>query len=417
MKPAICIVDLGLFTSLAETFAQAGYQTFYWSPGEETPYHRRGQVTIGTGIPGVTRVLSLSDPRLKDVDLYAFPDIGQGYTQLELSQQGKRVWGSRRGEQVEVERIFAKKLFARLGFNVGGYEVVKGTDALREYVWNRKDLFVKVDKYRGDMETWKWKNRAESTEKLLDTIHTFGPAFRTNQTFVVEDKIDGIEVAIDTYCVDGKFPRMAFCGIEMKGTSYLAHALRWPSIPTQLREVYERLSPALKQYRYRNILAVETLITSDGKAFPEDPCCRFGSPQNEALQIGYANFTDIVVGGAEGVLVEPKIPHKWIAEVALSSTRAEDKQVAVQYPASISKYVKLRQYGIVGGTRYYFPGDVPSQTIGAVVGVGDTAQEAINMCKKHVDMVSAEGIDSDVRSLDDALDKVRALKQYGAAIA
>jgi hypothetical protein len=411
----VAIADLGLVCSLAETFAPQFKKVVYTSPGYASPYQRRAPVMIGEGLPGVTRVNDLDD--IEDADLYVFPDVTQGKTQLKLAQAGKRVWGARMAEQLELQREGAKQLLSRAGVPIGPYTVVTGTDALIAHLKPLKDKWIKTDTYRGDMESWHYVDWRISEEKLLDVAHTFGPATRNDTRFIIEDAInDSVEVAIDTFSVDGAYPRMAACGIEIKGTAYLAHVMRWQSIPQQLRDIYASVAPMLKAYRCRQMVAFETRIDKAGKAWVVDPCIRFGSPPSESMQAAITNLPQVMAEGSEGRLVEPEYAGRWIAQVVLTTPRAEDHQIAVRYPDSIARFVKLRQYGMVKGIRYCFPGDVKTPTIGSAIGIGDTAQAAIAMCTKHAKMVQADSIEYDDHALTEALEKAKQLEDHHAPI-
>jgi hypothetical protein len=410
----LVVSDLGLFTGIVETLAPHFERTFYTSPGWESPYQRLAPCSVGDGIPGITRINSIDDVYDQKADLYLFPDIAGGATQMRLASQGQRVWGGRMGEEIELKREAAKKLMASKGIPIGPYTVIVGTESLITYLKPRKDVWIKTDTYRGDMETWHYLDWKISEGRLRRECGKFDPYAGSTQRFIVEQNlVDSVEVAIDTYAIDDQFPDAALVGIETKGTGYLARFMTWPTIPKQLTAIYENMGPLLKRYRYRQLFALEIRITPDGKPNVTDPCMRFGFLPSEAIQVSHSNLAQIMYEGAGGRLVQPICKAPWVAALVLSSDQAQEHQLPVRYPDSVAPFVKLRQYGMRGGVRYVFPGDVKTPTIGAVVGLGPTADAAMKQCVEHAKLVQADGVEYESKALDEAYENFAKLKGFG----
>src|SRR4029077_14457061 len=102
-KQRTCLVwDNGLFIEMAVTLAKDFGRVIYFAPWV-SGYPRSNALRIGEGLPGVARVSS-PWPYFDEVDLWVFPDVYDGPVQEFLVKQGKRVWGTRMGEELELDR-------------------------------------------------------------------------------------------------------------------------------------------------------------------------------------------------------------------------------------------------------------------------------------------------------------------------
>ena len=121
---SVCVVDNGLFVEVACTLAEHFGAVFYYSPWQNA-FPKSNSLLIGKGLPGVTRIDDLWGI-LNDVDLWVFPDVYHAGLQVQLEAMGKRVWGSRYGEELELDRLHSKRHLEDRGLAIGEYEVVKG---------------------------------------------------------------------------------------------------------------------------------------------------------------------------------------------------------------------------------------------------------------------------------------------------
>jgi hypothetical protein len=94
---------------------------------------------IGEGLSNVERVNNLFD-YIDEVDVFVFPDIIDADLQLHLESLGKKVFGSRRGEELETNRAGMREYMKELKLPVGHYEIIKGVDALRLYLKDHKNV-------------------------------------------------------------------------------------------------------------------------------------------------------------------------------------------------------------------------------------------------------------------------------------
>jgi hypothetical protein len=407
----VLVYDYGLFVELAVTLSKSFGRTYYYCPWQDG-YPKSNALLIGEGIPGVRRVRSMW-PIIDDVDLFVFPDVYEGALQSYLVSQGKRVWGCRMGEELELDRVASKEHCDAVGIDIGPYKVMKGLDALREYLEKHEDVWVKISATRGDMETFKSKNYSLIEPRLDELEHTLG-AKKKVMEFIVEDAINpAVEVGYDGYVIDGKFPKGAFYGLEIKDKAYIGRTKSYDALPAEVIGVNEKLAGTFRKYGYRGFWSSEIRLTRDGRGYLIDPCTRSGSPPSELYHMIFTNLADIIWEGASGVLVEPEFSGKWGAELLLLSEWAMHNWQSIEFPKSIAEHVKMRNLTIIEGKKYYVPDRSGSSAIGAVVAVADSKQAAIDECKRIAEKVQGHYVEVLPASLDDADEEIATLKDYG----
>lgn len=378
------MVDNGLFQECARTLTESFGKVFYTSPwvaDYPTSYHTE----MGEGFSEYERIADIWG-HIDDVDLFVFPDIYQGPLQEYLVSKGKRVFGSRNGDELELYRKEAKEFFKTLGLPQGPYEVVKGLTNLRKYIKKRgKDkLWVKISLTRGDTETFCAEGYDSVKNRLDDLQAKFGPTAEYRD-FIVDDNLpDTFDLAIDTYCIDGKFPKSALLGNEQKDEGYIGVVKEWKQLPPGLVDVYETLSPALKGFEYRNFFAVECRVGKD-QLWLSDPCCRVGSPIFELELNMISNLSVILWEGAEGKLVEPEYKGKYGFEVILQSQWVNEHPLLVDYPEKYRDQIKFRYATKFPDGLWIMP-QKQGPAFGSIVAYGDS----IDACVAEVEEISAE---------------------------
>ncbi len=396
--------DNGIFTEIAVTLSKTFGRVLYYVPWT-SGMPKSNALLIGEGIDGIERVAS-PWAHYDEIDLWVFPDVYEGDLQEWLVSQGKRVWGCRMGAELEIDRPKSKEASKKLGIDIGPYKVIKGLDALRKHLKANNDQWVKISGTRGDMETFGAKTYAKVEPRLDELEHNMG-ALKKIMQFTVEEGInDAVETGYDGYVIDGKFPKAAMTGVEVKDEAYLMKTIRWSELPDQVRSVNEKLAPALKRYGYRGFISTEVRCTKDGKAYLIDPCCRAGSPPNELYQVMMTNMAEAMWFGAGGTVIEPEFKAKWGAEVLLISEWADENWMHVSFPEDVRENVKLRNFCVIEGEYYVIPQWTGSAEIGAVVALGDTPDEAIEECKRICDLVEGHLLDKPIDALDVAREQL-----------
>jgi hypothetical protein len=395
------VYDHGLYLELAIRLLRDFGRVLYYAPWESS-YPKSNSLRVGSGIKGIERV---SSPwaHYDEIDLWVFPDTCEGALQQHLVDMGKRVWGCRMGEELELDRVKSKEMCEKAGIDIGPFEVIVGLDALREHLKTHDDQWVKISATRGDMETFHAKTYDLAEPRLDELEHNLG-AKKKIMEFIVEEAInDAIEIGYDGYTVDGKFPKGAMTGVEAKDEAYVMKTMSYSELNPKVRGVNDKLRPILKRYGYRGFFSSEIRCTKDG-AFLIDPCARCGSPPNELYQIMIDNISDVMWEGSEGIVVEPEFNAKFGAQLLLLSDWADQNWLHVKLPKAIRENVKLYNMTVIEDGYYVIPHRVGMPHFGAVVALGNTLQGAIEECKRIAEMIDGHLIDKPVDALDAARD-------------
>lgn len=399
-QATVCIYDNGLFTSLAATLSQSFGRTLYFS-NWVTSFPRSNSLLLGEGVANILRINSIW-PHIDGIDLFVFPDIFDGPLQLYLRKLGKRVWGSGLAESLEFERAKSKKWLKQVGLPVGPYVVCKGVAELRRHLQRHDNVFVKISRSRGDMETFHARSYDLIEPRLNELEHVLGAKGQITE-FIVEEPIEcKAEVGYDGFCIDGQYPRKALFGVESKDKGYVGCVMPYASLPRPLQFVNGKLAPLYRDLKYRGFWSSEVRIAEDGTPYLIDPCCRMASPPGELYQYLIENLAEVLWHGAEGELVEPKWRHPWGAQLILTSDWAEHGWQPIEFPDDAEFHVKLHYHTVIGGKHYYVPQAVTMPEIGAVVAGGDTKEAAIKAVTRIAETVSGYDVKWDAAALEEA---------------
>lgn len=404
----VCVVDNGLFVSIAEKLSESFRRVLYWMPWVNG-FPKSNQLIVGEGIEGIERIRYLWD-HVDEVDLFVFPDVYFGDIQEELVRRGKRVFGARSGDLLELDRAATKALMRQLGLPVAPWKRIVGLDNLRTYLQKHRDVWVKVSATRGDMETWHSVNYDLSEPRIDELEHRLG-AVKQVIEFIVEDGIpNATEIGYDGFTVDGRFPTGdVLFGIEAKDVGYVGAVKPYDELPTAVQFVNEKLSPFLSARRYRGFFSTEIRVTDEEVPYLIDPCCRAGSPPSELYQELFSNWPEVMWAAAEGEIVDLEPLARFGVLSMIHSAWADEQWMAVHIDPKVRQWVKLRNHCRIGGKDYIAPQSVKLPEIGAVLGVGDSLKQAIEHCTQNCEGVQGyylqcrmDGFDAIIQEMDDA---------------
>jgi hypothetical protein len=369
----VACCDHGQFLPIARKLGEQVAKCYYWSPSEKS-LRLVQEGIIGDGFEDIERVENIWDIKDK-VDCFVFPDIGFAGLQKELIRQGYPVWGARDGDSLESNRGKFLKALKEMGMEVPPHKIIKGLTNLRLFLKDEEDKYVKISDWRGNFETFHWTNWDEGEGELDNYAVEFG-ATKELITFYVFDPIDtDIEDGMDTYFVNGSFPKIVLHGMENKDKSYIGCMTDWDDVPEQVREVSEQFAPALAEYDYRGFWASEVRILPD-KYYFIDTTNRAPSPPHQLQTELWGNFADIIWQGANGNCIDPEPTAKFGVQALLSCSRNSKEWVSFNIPDKIKKNVKCGFCCEING-KLVFPPHQLETMCGYLVGTGDTIQEAI----------------------------------------
>jgi len=409
----VCIWDYGTFLCLAEMFGKVAKKTYYHSPYEDE-YRCAGRCVIGDGledIEGFERLDHPLDPEYLDaIDLHVFPDIGFTGQQKLLRSMGKAVWGSMGAHEMELYRTRFIKTIKELGLPVVKSVTIKGLTNLGLHLKQVEDKWVKVNRYRENMETWHHIDYVHSQRELERLAVEFG-GVKEQVIFVVQDTIDtDLEVGYDGWTVDGQYPDKSFQGYEAKNELYLGSWMDNEDLPDVVKEVNEAVSPLLKQYGYRNFIASE-LRVKPAISYFIDPTWRMAGQTQEHLTNTCTNLPEVILAGANGELVSPEFRSKFAAEATLHYTDPSEEWRTLVIPDKLKDNIKLYSYCYADGA-YQFP-PRRNDELGVVCGEGDTIEEAIQDVRDTFDELGSEPLSINYEGFADLLKTVQAAEKKG----
>lgn len=413
---SVLVCDKGLFVSWGLRLAREFGEVFYHNTAWKQMSPRSNELLIGHGFDEITMVKNLWDI-VSHVDLIFFPYIYDGDLQMELIRQGKRVWGCRRGDDLELYRPEAKEEMKRLGMPVSDYTVVTGISRLRQYIQKHPNVHIKISLTRGDGETLHAPTYDEVKDRFREMEHDLGDASEFVD-FLVEKPIHpALEIGYDGFCINGEFPSHAINGVEVKDEGYLGVFLPYEALDDHVRLVNDRLKPYLKACGYSGLMSTEIRVGPDEQPYLIDFTARSGSPPGESMQEAIQNWGEIAWFGAEGVVVDPENDkdEKYCAQAVVYSDHADEGWRAVRMPEELRRWVKLFFHCRLGGMDYVIPQHAKFSEIGWVVGLGATVKEAIKNCQDHAAQISGYKLHVKTKALQDAVEEIEKGEKLGVS--
>jgi hypothetical protein len=397
------------FTHMAEAVVGQFNRVLYYSLWDQ------GFPTVknfipGTGLDDIERVEDFFDA-LDAADLVVFTDVGNAGLQEYLRRQGMPVFGSGYADKLERDRWYLKSVCKRYQLNCADAIPVTGIENLRNILGAMGDdeVHVKLSTFRGDAETFKHENAADTTRRLNELSLAMEP-YGDHVDFVVEQPIEGepcVEIGADLPVnVAGLYPQRVLWGYEAKDEAY---AGRVGALPQRLRTVCDKLAPILERLNYRGPMCEETRETAEG-SFLLDFTARFGSPPSGLQRFMIANWGEIMWEGAHGRVVEPE----WLApigvEIILGSEYAAKNPLRVT--AGRWDRVILHGHCSYNGDDYAVcPSENPE--FGSAIGMGATLEQALEDAYDAADEVKARDLEWDAGSLERLTEAIETGEKLG----
>lgn len=403
INKTVLICEGGLFSSWAERLSREYKRVLLFRPWTRTFSHPN-DYHIGRGYESFERVEHFWE-HVDEVDTVVFLDIHFPDWADYLRKQGKRVWSAFYGEELELARIETKALLKNVGLPTGDYEVVEGVDSLRSFLKHHDNTVVKIPKLRGLTETFTAENYDLIRIKLEEIEHKLGGA-STKQKFIVEHKIEAlVESGYDGWCIDGKFPRTAVVGCEIKDCGSASKVTTYDRLPKEVQETNSKLSSTLRSYGYRGFFSTEIRVTKDS-FYPIDFTCRAASPCGENLQELFSNLGEVIEGGVDGVIVEPKPAFPYAAQAMITSAFADENWLPIEIPPNVRQWFKLYHSCVIDGQEYIVPTGVDMEEIGSVVGVGQTLDAAIKRVEELAGLIHGYQVKVELDALAEAKEEL-----------
>lgn len=412
-----CVADYGTFISVAEKLGERMKKVYYYGL-TESEYHDIRECIIGTGLPNVERLDDPLDPDILDtIDLFVFPDIGFGGLQKHLRSIGKAVWGHMGATDLELYRTDFLDILHDVGLPTIHSETVVGVTALGQYLRKHPNTWIKINRFRGNMETWGHDESWGPTQRTLDSLAVIFGGAKEHVIFAVQDNIKSdFELAYDGWCIDGKFPSHSFQGYEKKNQLYLGTIVADKDLPEEITVVNEAFAKILADYGYRNWWGTEIRVR-DGIPYFIDPTTRMSGLCGEHQMESFTNFADIIWQGANGNLIQPEFAWKFVAEATLHyDSDTTDEAIGSEWktldiPKEVLRWVKMYHYCKLDGL-YHFTSD-GSDEVGVVLGKGDSVQASIKNLAEHLEMLKGQPVHAKTVGFASLIDTIKEAEKEG----
>ena len=407
----LCVIERGTFFSVAERLAR-GVKKVYYCPPNGEGFETAWRDSLGHNYPGVEAIRDFW-PIKDEIDGFVFPDCRDWGLQLELESQGFPVWGSKRAEDLETMRGKWIDVAKDIGLPMPKTETIQGLENLRVYLQEHKDekKYVKISRYRGDMETWCAEDWPVTRNKL-DSLAAKWQGLQNLLVFYVQDDLDtNIEAGADSYFVAGAFPDELILGYEKKNQGYIGAVMLRSEMPPEIFKPNELIMPVLADFNYCNFFSTEVRVV-DGEGHLLDPCCRCPTPAGEEQMEMLTNLPDIIWHGANGILEQPKWAAKYCGQIAVSWTGEKTGAKVLRVPEEIRPWVKLYACAYTDDAFHFSPQQDPDG-LASVVGIGDTPEEVIEHLKQLRQSMSGQPVDMPVEPLADLIREIEEAKAMG----
>jgi len=392
------IYDYGLCLEIARKLAEKFGKVFYYVPWQDAfPTIHKSLIGVGFEDEGVYKINSFWD-FVDDVDIIcAFDTYCQDVFEY-LKLKGYKVFAPGFGEWLENDRIFGRQIQAQADLPTQQSVKIVGVDNLREYLKENPEVYVKLNSFRGLIETFYSKDY-QSSEIFLDYISEKLGQTKNMIEFLVEKKIEGVEPGYDGFVVNGQYPNYGIFAYEKKGSGYIASVMKYEEIPEPVRIINDKLSPFFEQNKIKSFFSTEVIVSKDGKGYLIDPTVRSPMPVPTAVQLEiYDNIPEFIYEATiNDKLIDLEPKYKYGGGVALDSEWANDNWMEIIIKdKEILPYVKFRRVIKKDGRFFAIPG---FSSLCSVIGLGNTIDEVIQQVKDRLELITGFEIQKNITGL------------------
>lgn len=399
------VYDYGMYVELARRLAKDFKKVYYYSEWKNC-YPTSKPAMVGYGIeeetPNFEKILDFYKYVDKS-DIVIFPDIYNGDLQLYLENKGKTIWGSRRGEDMEMMRYGMYDWLNRHDVTTHEYERIKGIPDLRDYLEKNEYQHVKVSRYRGDMETFYSENYNLIEPKIDEIENNLGPQ-KYIQEFIVEENLpDCVEMGYDGYNINGDFPSKTIFGLELKDAFYVGEFRNQNDLPKPVLDINNDLKPLLKEYSYKGFFSTEIRVGSNNIPYLIDSTCRCGNPPSDVYMEMFENISEIIYYGANDILIDPISNKKFGMELMIKSKWAENHWQPIQFDPEYRNNIKIKNLAIINGEYYAVPQTYGLVEFAGVVVIENSIEGCIDKMMEVCESIKGFNIKIDLTQIDKAL--------------
>jgi len=403
-KLNILVYDFGLALEHALRLARDGHNVTYFTPwARGFPRFEDYAPGLGYEDVGLKKTLYFFEEIPKN-DLIVFFDVGAGDLCQFLRQNlDIPVYGAGEGEKLENHRILMRRLQKKIGLPTQYTVEIKGIPMLRKYLERNPNKFVKLDIFRGDVESF-YAKTYDDVELYLDEIEVALGPFNEIYEFMVEDFIEGIEPGFDLFFNGKDWVKPYLWGVEQNKSCYVGKYV--DTLPEPLQLIADKLKPILQKIDYRGALSTEVRVDKNKTPYLIDVCARLPFPLSAVYTESIRNYSEVIYKVAKSEDVKLDVAGKYVVAVPLSTKHADTHWVKLIFDEKYKKFIKTRISAKVDGNYYAVKG---MDTVFVLVAVGDDYHKLIKIMEALVEKVDAFGLNTDTISglykIDEVLQK------------
>ncbi len=228
------VYDLGLFTENALRLLRDCAHVKYFVPWADA-FPEPFKAKIGDGLDGMERVRSF-EKHLDEADFIFVPDTLCADLVEWLKKHDYPVAGAGAAERLELDRWYGRMRQKENGLPVQETHRIKGVTALRKFIRDYKNYFIKIDLFRGIEESFKHIDEHQ-TEWTVDRIACKLGPYKEDVVFICEELVEGVEPGIDAITWEGELVLPTTLGYEHKGSGVVSRVYRLAGGPARRGEM------------------------------------------------------------------------------------------------------------------------------------------------------------------------------------
>jgi hypothetical protein len=390
----ILVLDYGNFLQQSIFLAEAGHEVLYYTAWEEA-FPKFQRYLIGQGLENENfKKVMYPFFEIDNVDYIVNWDcVGQDIIEY-LRNKGYKCFGAGKAALLENHREMGKLFLQKLGLPVMPWVMIKGLTALKEYLKQHRNKVVKIDTFRGDIDSFKAKDYQSVAPLLEQRIPQVLGAAAEDINFIVESDVstdDSVEIGSDVFFNGTKFLTPYCQGYEIDKAFYIGRFV--DKLPAVTQNTLDKLTPAFQKLNYRGAFSTEEIVVSKNKSYLIDFCTRLAAPLSVAYPIVIQNFDEVVLGCAEGEDVEIEPIAEYWGVLPLESSAARELYLSIdipdEYKYNIVPYIYLKR----NNTIYSVP---PIETIVVLIAWGSSVKEVFKKLQQLIDIPRAYGLETSV---------------------